>query len=83
MRNDVSWFVISLAILATCLEGCKTLPKGEVCLIGDAGCVCYDETLPKDQQDYILPFDKCRNYVAISPEREMIMQEWMQRNCRK
>jgi hypothetical protein len=84
LGSFVSWIVIlglllTLSLVAT---GCRSIPKVERCLIGDAGCVCIDSRKPEGQREYILPFSECRNYIATNPDDYFTLEEWMQRRCR-
>lgn len=56
-------------------------PPREVCVIGDAGCLCFDPRLPVDQQSYRRTFAECVNYIATNPVDYDAGQEWVARNC--
>lgn len=81
MKNVKLWFVTYLSGLLL-LNGCKTLPEVENCLIGDAGCICLDRRLEEGSQSYILTFDECRNYVARSIDSEKEIHLWIKENCK-
>ncbi len=85
MKNERSWPVSWLAwvaFLGVSLSGCRSVPITEVCLVGDAGCVCSDPRRPEGEQEYILSFEECRNFVARSPESEKLLRRWALENCR-
>ena len=82
MRNARLWLASSLASVVFLGSGCRTAPIVEVCLLGEAGCVCSDPRLPAGAQDYVLTFEECRNYIARSPESEEILRRWALENCR-
>ncbi len=77
MMSGARLFLV-LSVLV--LSGCKTFPVKPVCLVGDSGCVCHDARLPKPQQDYTLPFDKCLNYVCTDPDSYIDMRLWVLRH---
>ncbi len=82
MRNAPLYY-ISLAAIILSLNGCATPPPpGEDCIVGDAGCVCFDPTKPKGKQDYILSFKDCVNYVAESAARRDQLEKWAMSVCR-
>lgn len=70
-----------LLILAViCQVSCRLKPpKQELCIIGDRGCICYDER--KDPKEYMLTFDECRNYIATNPDDYASTMKWLQKNC--
>lgn len=56
-------------------------PPRELCVVGDAGLVCFDPRLPVDKQSYVLPFPESVNYIATNPVDYDAGQEWVARNC--
>lgn len=86
MKSAQNFCTILLIVSTTFLNACKTpqsFPRGEQCLLGTGGCVCFDETKPKGNQDYILPFEKCVNYWAVSPEFKQKIEDWGARKCKQ
>ena len=65
-KNFLKSFLILIAIN---LAGCPAHgpPLIEECILGDAGCLCYDPRLPKEEQEYTLVYEDCKNYIATNP----------------
>ncbi len=96
-RRPLRIFLIS--VFALVLGSCKiTPPRTELCILGDAGLLCRDERLPKDEQECVrrypgnidpLPegFKECEggpiNYIATNPDDYDLLQAWYIRNCRR
>lgn len=80
--SPVSWLVW-VAFLGVSLPACRTPPLTEVCIVGDSGCVCSDPRRAEGEQEYVLSFEECRNFVARSPESEQILRRWALENCRR
>lgn len=76
------WLALG-CFLGVSAPACRTPPLTEVCIVGDAGCVCSDPRRPDGEQDYVLTFEECRNFVARSPESEQILRRWALENCRR
>ena len=55
-----------------------TPPEIERCIIGDAGCICYDPRLEDEDQNYVKSFEQCANYLATNPNDYGEMWEWAQ-----
>jgi hypothetical protein len=58
-----------------------TQPVRESCMVGEAGCVCFDPRRPEGEQHYTLSFEACRNYIAYHPSEYDTLQEWISRTC--
>lgn len=64
--------IASLALLISCAGG----PNIARCTIGSSGCICFDPRLPEDKQHFVLTFEQCRNYVAVSPDDAKEYADW-------
>lgn len=81
-QNLLKNFLISGTIFLSI--GCHSLPpKVELCIIGNAGCICHDDRLPVGEQDYVRTFEQCVNYIATNPVDYQTMQEYFVRKCSK
>jgi hypothetical protein len=87
-RTVLKWLAVSL--LLSSVTSCAALgfghsrpkqPPRELCILGDAGCLCFDPRLPVDQQSYVRPYPQCLNYIATNPVDYDAGQEWITRNC--
>lgn len=67
---------------ALLLNGCRSAPITEICIVGDDGCLCFDPRLAPEHQEYSLTFPQCKNFVARSPDSEARIREWASRNCK-
>lgn len=56
-------------------------PPREICVVGDAGCLCFDPRLPVDKQSYVRSFADCRNYIGTNPMDYDGQQAWISQNC--
>jgi hypothetical protein len=68
MKNALSLFVISIALVAS--SGCEKYapPETELCINnGDDTLSCDDPRLPDGQQTYIKPMDEATNYLCTNP----------------
>jgi len=60
--------MILVPFLLSCLTSCNDpdqRPVGELCLIGNQGCVCNDPR--KTPPNYVISFDECLNFIATNP----------------
>ena len=76
MRKDL---VLLLSLIS--FVSCKHLPPKpvtELCVNGDAGCICNDPRLPEGEQNYMVPYDQegCLNNISMTPESYRLYQEW-------
>jgi hypothetical protein len=81
MNNAKKLLVVWLAT-GIFLSGCLNRPEAEICVLGDAGCICHDPRLPKEQQDYTRTFKECINYIATNPDDYQAGEEWVLRHCK-
>lgn len=58
-----------------------TQPPKELCIIGDAGCLCFDPRMPPEQGSYTRPFPECVNYIATNPMDYDAQQAWIAAQC--
>ncbi len=83
----VSYFISLFALFAILLGSCnsvpKSFPKGPGCILGDAGCICFDPTLPEGKQRYEIAYgaEGCLNNVATTPLQYAKIREWVGRHC--
>lgn len=66
----------SLPILfVVLLSACGKPPKGPIGLVGDAGCIMYDESRSSNQS-YTLTFKECaEGHIATTPDYDRILRQ--------
>lgn len=76
MKNALNLLNVYLILLI--LSSCKHYepPKSEMCIIGDAGGVCYDVRKPEGSREYILPIEEMVNYIATNPDDWQTQNVW-------
>lgn len=76
MKNALN--LLNACLILLILSSCKNYepPKGELCIIGDAGGICYDIRLPEGEREYILPHDEMINYIATNPDDWAAQNIW-------
>jgi hypothetical protein len=81
MKSARRWQSACLLSLAVCLSltGCKTAPKIEVCIIGDAGLLCFDPRKPDGEREYTRTYLQSYNYIATNPHDFQTLIEYCER----
>lgn len=97
MKRDKRFYAGLLICAALALSGAKCAirpPMIELCINGDAGCICSDPRLePGDfpegatplpgGREYLRPYKQCLNYIGTSPSDYDLLEQWSVRKCRK
>lgn len=71
----------AFAILSVACSACGTGPKVTVCISDpvNSGFQCS----PPEGEEFLLPYDKSENFVALSPKDTRTVLEYAKRKCKQ